>query len=143
MLKKIDKSQIPLHLKDKSEEIKNLFISTINSCIDKGMNYSMSSSKAFAAVQELEDKLKQDTKKEDYSNQLFEAIKKNTVSIKPAVIIEKAVEEQVQFTAARYVPTGTKFRFVVWGDATVTLQSTDLSAATGTITIPSIRLTLA
>lgn len=44
-------------------------------------------------------------------------------------------EEQVQFTAARYVPMNTKFRFMVWGDSTVTLKSTDLS---GTASISNI-----
>lgn len=52
----------------------------------------------------------------------------------------KSKSEQIQFNASRYVPTGTKFKFNVWGDATITLKSTDLP---GTVTIPSIRLSLA
>lgn len=54
------------------------------------------------------------------------------------------VEDQVQITAARYVKVGTKFRFYIWGDATVSLHSTDLPGTTpGTVTLPAFRLNIA
>lgn len=55
-----------------------------------------------------------------------------------------AVEEQVQITAARYIPVGYKFRFYIWGDSTVSLKSTDLPGTTpGTVTLPAFRLNIA
>lgn len=55
-----------------------------------------------------------------------------------------AVEDQVQITAARYIPVGYKFRFYIWGDSTVFLKSTDLPGTTpGTVTLPAFRLNIA
>lgn len=55
-----------------------------------------------------------------------------------------SVEDQVQITAARYIPVGYKFRFYIWGDSTVYLKSTDLPGITpGTVTLPAFRLNIA
>lgn len=54
--------------------------------------------------------------------------------------LENAAETQVQVNAARYYSTGTKLRFYIWGDATVTLKTTDLPGTTaGTVTKPAYR----
>ena len=55
-----------------------------------------------------------------------------------------AVETQVQINAARYYATGTKLRFYIWGDATITLKTTDLPGTTaGTVTKPAYRFLMA
>lgn len=55
-----------------------------------------------------------------------------------------AVETQVQINAARYYATGTKLRFYIWGDSTVTLKTTDLPGTTaGTVTKPAYRFLMA
>lgn len=54
------------------------------------------------------------------------------------------VEEQVQVTAARYFKVNNKIRFIIWGDATVQLRSTDLPGTNpGTVTLPAFRLNIA
>lgn len=51
-----------------------------------------------------------------------------------------SVETQVQVNATRYYSTGTKLRFYIWGDATVTLKTSDLTGTTpGTVTKPAYR----
>ena len=55
-----------------------------------------------------------------------------------------AVETQVNINSARYYATGTKLRFNIWGDATVTLYTTDLPGTTpGTVTKPAYRFLMA
>lgn len=79
-----------------------------------------------------------------YSEEYYEGvwtINRNTARM---VRMVNQVEDQVNIIAARYVKTGTKFRFNVWSDPTVSLKSTDLPGTVpGTVTIPAIRLTLA
>lgn len=54
------------------------------------------------------------------------------------------VETQVNVNSARYYATGTKLRFYIWGDATVTLYTTDLPGTTpGTVTKPAYRFLMA
>lgn len=53
-------------------------------------------------------------------------------------------ETQLVIAGARYYATGTKIRYYIWGDATVSLVTTDLPGTTpGTVTLPAYRLTLA
>jgi len=53
-------------------------------------------------------------------------------------------ETQLIIVGARYYAMGTKVRYYLWGDATVTLKTTDLPGTTaGTVTLPAYRLTLA
>ena len=53
-------------------------------------------------------------------------------------------ETQLIIVGSRYYATGTKIRYYLWGDATVTLKTTDLPGTTaGTVTLPAYRLTLA
>ena len=58
--------------------------------------------------------------------------------------LENATEEQVIVAASRYFPEGSKIRLNIWGDATVTLKSTDLpGTAAGTVTVAAFRLQIA
>jgi len=60
------------------------------------------------------------------------------------VRLTNAIETQVTLAAAQYYTTGTQLRFYVWGDATVTLKTTDLPGTTpGTVTLPAFQLMLA
>jgi hypothetical protein len=53
-------------------------------------------------------------------------------------------ETQLTIVGSRYYAMGTKIRYYLWGDATVTLKTTDLPGTTaGTVTLPAYRLTLA
>ena len=53
-------------------------------------------------------------------------------------------ETQLIIVGSRYYATGTKVRYYLWGDATVTLKTTNLPGTTpGTVTLPAYRLTLA
>ena len=53
-------------------------------------------------------------------------------------------ETQLTIVGSRYYATGTKIRYYLWGDATITLKTTDLPGTTpGTVTLPAYRLTLA
>lgn len=53
-------------------------------------------------------------------------------------------ETQLIIVGSRYYAMGTKIRYYLWGDATVTLKTTDLPGTTpGTVTLPAYRLTLA
>ena len=53
-------------------------------------------------------------------------------------------ETQLVIVGARYYAMGTKIRYYLWGDATVTLKTTNLPGTTpGTVTLPAYRLTLA
>ena len=53
-------------------------------------------------------------------------------------------ETQLIIVGSRFYATGTKIRYYLWGDATVTLKTTDLPGTTpGTVTLPAYRLTLA
>lgn len=52
-------------------------------------------------------------------------------------------ETQLTIVGSRYYATGTKIRYYLWGDATITLKTTDLPGTTpGTVTLPAYRLTL-
>lgn len=52
-------------------------------------------------------------------------------------------ETQIQSSASRNFPIGTKIRYYVWGDATVYLKTTELPGTTaGTVTVPAYRYTL-
>jgi len=58
--------------------------------------------------------------------------------------LPNAQETQLTIAAARYYPTGTKIRFYIWGDATISLRTTDLPGTTpGTVTMPAFRLMFA
>lgn len=53
-------------------------------------------------------------------------------------------ETQLIIVGTRYYAMGTKVRYYLWGDATVTLKTTNLPGTTpGTVTLPAYRLTLA
>lgn len=74
---------------------------------------------------------------------LHSSVKVNRYTARQLRLVNQ-VEDQFQITATRYVKTGTKFRFYVWGDSTVSLHSTDLPGTTpGTVTLPAIRFSLA
>lgn len=58
--------------------------------------------------------------------------------------LTNATETQLIIVGSRYYAMGTKIRYYLWGDATVTLKTTDVPGTTpGTVTIPAYRLTLA
>ena len=58
--------------------------------------------------------------------------------------LPNATETQVLISAARYYAVGTKIRFYIWGDSTVTLRTTDLPGTTpGTVTLPAYRFLMA
>ena len=58
--------------------------------------------------------------------------------------LTNGTETQLIIVGARYYEVGTKIRYYLWGDATVTLKTTDLPGTTpGTVTLPAYRLTLA
>lgn len=53
-------------------------------------------------------------------------------------------ETEVVIGVSHYYPTGTKIRYFVWGDATITLKTTDLPGTTaGTVTVPAYKLQMA
>lgn len=55
-----------------------------------------------------------------------------------------AQETQLTITSARYYAVGTKIRFNIYGDATVTLKTTDLPGTIpGTVTLPAFRVLFA
>lgn len=55
-----------------------------------------------------------------------------------------AIETQVTISAAKYYGAGTKIRFYIWGDATITLKTTDVTGTTpGTVTVPAFRMLVA
>lgn len=55
-----------------------------------------------------------------------------------------AQETQLTISAAKYYPIGTKLRFYIYGDSTVSLRTTDLPGTTpGTVTLPAFRLMFA
>lgn len=55
-----------------------------------------------------------------------------------------AQESELLVNADRYYAIGTKLRFVLWGDSTITLRSTDLPGTTpGTVTLPAYRFLMA
>ena len=61
-----------------------------------------------------------------------------------ALHLPNAAQTQVVIAAARYWAVGTKLRFYVWGDATVTLKSADLPGTTpGTVTLAAYRCLIA
>ncbi len=58
--------------------------------------------------------------------------------------LENGTEEQVNISSARYYKAGDKLRLSIYGDATVTLNSTDLPGTTpGTVTLAAFRLMIA
>jgi hypothetical protein len=58
--------------------------------------------------------------------------------------LPNAQETQVVAVASRYFEVGTQIRFYVWGDATVTLITSNLPGTTaGTVQKPAFRLTIA
>ena len=58
--------------------------------------------------------------------------------------LPNATETQLIIVGSRFYAVGTKIRYYLWGDATVTLKTTDLPGTTpGTVTLPAYRLTLA
>ena len=53
-------------------------------------------------------------------------------------------ETQLVITAAKYFPKNSKIRFYIWGDATITLKTSDLPGTTpGTVTLPAYRYQMA
>ena len=60
------------------------------------------------------------------------------------LLLPNATETQVSVNASRYYAAGTRLRFYVWGDATVTLNTTDLAGTTpGAVTKPAYRFLIA
>lgn len=58
--------------------------------------------------------------------------------------LPNAQETELLINADRYYKIGTKLRFYIWGDATITLKSTDLPGTTaGTVTLPAYRFLIA
>jgi hypothetical protein len=58
--------------------------------------------------------------------------------------LANASQTQVTISAAKYYPAGTKIRFYIWGDATITLKTTDVTGTTpGTVTVPAFRMLVA
>jgi len=61
-----------------------------------------------------------------------------------ALNLPNSTETQVIIATARYFAVGDKIRFNIWGDATVTLKTTDLPGTTpGTVTLPAFRFVIA
>jgi hypothetical protein len=55
-----------------------------------------------------------------------------------------AQETQLTITTNRYYPVGSKIRFNIWGDATITLRSSDLpGTVAGTVVLPAYRFLMA
>ena len=53
-------------------------------------------------------------------------------------------ETEVVIGVSHYYPTGTKIRYFIWGDATITLKTTNLAGTTpGTVTVPAFKLQMA
>ena len=53
-------------------------------------------------------------------------------------------ETQLVIIGSRYYAMGTKIRYYLWGDATVSLVTSNLPGTTaGTVILPAYRLTLA
>jgi hypothetical protein len=58
--------------------------------------------------------------------------------------LDNAIETQLNIISNRYYATGTMLRFYVWGDATITLKTTDLPGTTpGTVVKPAFRILVA
>lgn len=55
-----------------------------------------------------------------------------------------ATETEVVIGVSHYYPTGTKIRYYIWGDSTITLRTTDLpGTVAGTVTVPAFKLQMA
>ena len=55
-----------------------------------------------------------------------------------------ATETEVVIGLSHYYPTGTKIRYYIWGDSTITLRTTDLpGTVAGTVTVPAYKLQMA
>lgn len=55
-----------------------------------------------------------------------------------------ATETEVVLGVSNYYPTGTKIRYYIWGDATITLKTTNLpGTVAGTVTVPAYKLQMA
>jgi len=55
-----------------------------------------------------------------------------------------ATETEVVIGVSHYYPTGTKVRYYIWGDSTITLRTTNLPGTTaGTVTVPAFKLQMA
>ena len=53
-------------------------------------------------------------------------------------------ETEVVIGVSHYYHVGTKIRYFIWGDATITLKTTDLAGTTpGTVTVPAFKLQMA
>ena len=53
-------------------------------------------------------------------------------------------ETEVVINVAHYYHVGTKIRYYIWGDSTITLKTTDLAGTTpGTVTVPAFKLQMA
>lgn len=61
-----------------------------------------------------------------------------------ALNLSNQQQTQVLISAARYYAVGSKIRFYIWGDSTVTMRTTDLPGTTpGTVTLPAYRFLMA
>lgn len=61
-----------------------------------------------------------------------------------ALNLPNSQQTQVLISAARYYAVGTKIRFYIWGDSTITLKTTDLPGVTpGAVTLPAYRFLMA
>ena len=53
-------------------------------------------------------------------------------------------ETEVVLGVSQYYPVGTQIRYFIWGDATITLKTTNLPGTTaGTVTVPAFKLQMA
>jgi len=60
------------------------------------------------------------------------------------LVLQNATETQVQVNATRYYAANTRLRFYIWGDATVTLKTSNLPGTTpGGVIKPAYRLLIA
>jgi len=58
--------------------------------------------------------------------------------------LQNQTETEVVIGVSHYYPTGTKIRYFIWGDAFITLKTTDLLGTTpGTVTVPAFKLQMA
>jgi hypothetical protein len=58
--------------------------------------------------------------------------------------LTNATETEVVIGLSTYYPTGTKIRYYIWGDSTITLRTTNLpGTVAGTVTVPAFKLQMA
>lgn len=151
-------SNLPNSFASKSLELRKIAVDTANNCLEKGMTPSEAEFSALQAVTILERKdkpIKKSVEKKPVPQHLLAVLQKNVEEDTGSgwnpgkytgrtLRLPNAQETELIVTANRYYRKGSKLRFYIWGDADVSLVSTNLPGTIpGTVVQPAGRLLIA